>query len=149
MTDRFKTIFSLLVLTLCAMTVYSQQSSDARPPLPALSVSLSGNLYPENAKKVGMHGRVLVEFSISRRGAPDEPQVVAAEPVEMFDEAALRFVRQVRFAVPKDWRDSGGVLQRYRLSVLFKLTPCLPDNCIAPKMHEGADDFLIITAERP
>jgi TonB family protein len=121
----------------------------ARPALPPLTLALSSNVYPVKAQRAGLQGRVLVAFSISRKGVPDDLLVMDADPAGWFEDVALTLVKQVRFTVAKDWKATGGVAQRYQLSVLFKLTPCPATSCSAPKIHEVADDFLIVSAERP
>lgn len=54
--------------------------------------------YPERALARGVEGRVLVEFTITRSGQVRDARVIAAEPTSIFDEAALRAVRQWRYA---------------------------------------------------
>ena len=54
--------------------------------------------YPERALRRGIEGRVLIEFSISRSGAVMSPRIVASEPSSIFDEAALKAIRQWRYS---------------------------------------------------
>jgi protein TonB len=53
--------------------------------------------YPDRALSLGIEGRVLVEFTITRSGAVVDPRVVAAEPTGVFDEAALIAVQKWRY----------------------------------------------------
>lgn len=122
------------------------QQPAAKRPLPQLSVDLNSLTYPGAPQRAGLQGRVLVAFTITNRGKADNIEIVSAEPAGEFDATATRALRQVQFTVPRDWRDSGGEAQRFQLSVLFKLSPCAAP-CVAPQVHEGADDFLVISAQ--
>jgi protein TonB len=53
--------------------------------------------YPEQALERGIEGRVLIEFDVSEAGAVENARVVAFEPSAVFNEAALRAVRQWRY----------------------------------------------------
>jgi TonB family protein len=146
---RLAKLFCLLA-TLLGLAVPAAHAADAaKQPLPQLTVKLESVTYPEAVRKAGIQGRVLVAFTITKRGHVDEPEVVSAEPPTDFDVAALKAVKQVKFTVPKDWDDTGATSYRYQLSVLFKLNPCVAPACLAPKPHESADDFLVIGAEAP
>lgn len=133
------------LLMLLAGLSHAQQATPKRP-LPQLSVNLNSLTYPGAPQRAGLQGRVLVAFTITNRGRADNIEIVGAEPAKEFDSTAIRAVRQVQFTVPKDWEDSGGEMQRFQLSVLFKLSPCVAP-CVAPQPHEGADDFLVIGAQ--
>ncbi len=54
--------------------------------------------YPEHALRRGIEGRVLIEFSISRSGAVENPRIIASEPDSIFDEAALKAIRRWRYS---------------------------------------------------
>ena len=142
-----RTLGLVLGINLACLGVALAQETE-RPPLPALSVSLGSALYPSAALKAELQGRALVEFSIDKKGRVDNATLLEAEPVGQFESTALTVVKKVRFTVPDDWRDSGATEQRYRLSVLFKLSPCEAPACVAPVAHDGADDFLIVSAQR-
>ncbi len=120
------------------------QTPAAKPALPQLSVELSSLSYPNNAQRAGVQGRVLVAFTITKKGRADNIEIVSAEPAAEFDLVATKAVKQVRFTVPEDWETSGADQHRFQLSVLFKLGPCPAETCTAPKAHETADDFLVI-----
>ncbi|MGE0115247.1 MAG: TonB family protein [Steroidobacteraceae bacterium] len=130
-----------------AVTVRAEETVAARLPLPQLTVDLSSVTYPGPAQRAGMQGRVLVAFNITRRGRPDELEVVNAEPADVFDSVAIRAVKQVEFTVPRDWEATGGASHRFQFSVLFKLNPCEAPACIPPVPYESADDFLIVGAQ--
>ena len=53
--------------------------------------------YPERALRRGIEGRVLVEFTISRSGAVENPIILAAEPTPIFNASALKAIRQWRY----------------------------------------------------
>ncbi len=53
--------------------------------------------FPEQALARGIEGRVLVEFDVSENGTVENARVVAFEPSAVFNEAALRAVRQWRY----------------------------------------------------
>lgn len=53
--------------------------------------------YPARALARGIQGRVLVEFTVDPAGRVRDAQVIAAEPENVFEEAALEAVRQWRY----------------------------------------------------
>lgn len=53
--------------------------------------------FPEQALKRGIEGRVLVEFDVSAAGTVENARIVAFEPNAVFNDAALRAVRQWRY----------------------------------------------------
>jgi protein TonB len=53
--------------------------------------------YPERAMQRGIEGRVLVEFTISKSGAVKDAKVIAAEPSNIFNKAALKAIRQWKY----------------------------------------------------
>lgn len=54
-------------------------------------------VFPEQALARGVVGRVLVEFDVSEVGTVENARIVAYEPSSVFNEAALRAVRQWRY----------------------------------------------------
>lgn len=139
--------FALVCLLALPAALSNAQETVAKRTLPQLTVELNSLTYPASAQRAGLQGRVLAAFSISRKGRAEDIEVVSAEPAEEFDAAAIKAVKQVRFTVPSDWKDSGGEAHRFQLSVLFKLNPCVAPTCTAPKPHAEADDFLVIGAQ--
>lgn len=134
------------MLALPAALSHAQEAGVKRS-LPQLTVDLNSLTYPGSAQRAGLQGRVLVAFTVSRKGRAENIEVVSAEPPEQFDGPAVRAVKQVQFTVPRDWQVSGGEAQRFQLSVLFKLNPCVVPACTTPQPHESADDFLVIGAQ--
>lgn len=127
--------------------VYGQANPGVKRALPQLSVDLGSIDYPSAQQRQGMQGRVLVAFTITKRGKVNDPVVMDADPSHDFDSVALKAVKLVRFTVPDDWEDTGDSAYQFQLSVLFKLSPCVAPACISPKPHESADDFLVIGAQ--
>ena len=134
----------ILLSVICSFAVHAE---DERPPMPPMTIALNATPYPAPAVKSVIQGRVLVAFNITKKGRADSENVVDAEPLDVFESTALSAVRKVKFAVPPDWEEKAGPLQRYRLSVVFKLYPCPPESCTTPKAHDEADDFIIISAQ--
>jgi TonB family protein len=54
--------------------------------------------YPEAARARGLRGFVEVEFTVTPQGTVENPRVVAAEPRNVFDSAALAAVARRRYA---------------------------------------------------
>jgi TonB family protein len=60
-------------------------------------VKMTAPQYPESARKRGIEGWVEVAFTVLPNGSVDDVEVRNASPAEVFDEAAIRAVRQWRF----------------------------------------------------
>jgi TonB family protein len=60
-------------------------------------VRMTAPQYPEAARKRGIEGWVEVAFTVLPNGSVDDVEVRNASPAEVFDEAAIRAVRQWRF----------------------------------------------------
>lgn len=54
-------------------------------------------VYPESARKRGIEGWVELAFTVQPNGSVDEVEVRNASPADVFDEAAVRAIRQWRF----------------------------------------------------
>jgi len=142
------------ILTICFLfgvgflsaSSITAQTAQKKMMLPPMSATVDPQVYPVSALKNSVQGRVLLEFNISRHNRIEDITIIDSDPQGMFDTAAKRTLGSVRFSVPKDWEDSGGVLHRFNLSIVFKVTPCPTTPCAAPQPHETADDFLIVTA---
>lgn len=126
----------------------AQSQTDAATvfKLPTMNASINPDVYPKEALKNSVQGRVLLEFSISHRNHVGDVAVLDSEPQGMFDSAARKTLDSIKFSVPKDWEDSGAEQHRFTLSFVFKIYPCPTNPCVAPDPHDKADDFLIITA---
>ncbi len=60
-------------------------------------VRMTAPQYPESARKRGIEGWVEVAFTVTPNGTVDDVEVRNASPAEIFDDAAVRAVRQWRF----------------------------------------------------
>ena len=151
MNMRLTTLHSIFrgSLLLAALWLSPGMSLSAEPKhsLPQMAVDLGSVSYPSSALRQALQGRVLVAFTITRKGRADNPTILNAEPEKEFDSIAIKAVKQVKFTVPDTWEASGDSAYQYQLSVLFKLYPCAAPACVAPQAHESADDFLVIAAE--
>lgn len=86
-----------------------------------LPAFLSGNLkYPEEAKKNGTEGRVIVQFIIRKDGSVTDSEVIRSSGAKSLDDEALRVVGQM----PK-WKpgkqQGKAVNVSYVLPITFKL----------------------------
>ncbi|MEJ2603317.1 MAG: TonB family protein [Gammaproteobacteria bacterium] len=59
-------------------------------------------VYPRMAEKRGIEGWVDVEFRLSSAGEPTGTRIVAADPVDVFEDAALAAVADWRYRPPSD-----------------------------------------------
>lgn len=76
--------------------------------------------YPERAAQRGIEGRVLVEFTISKSGSVKDAKVIAAEPSDIFNAAAVKSVLQWKYN-PKIENGKPVEQRGIRTSVVFKL----------------------------
>jgi protein TonB len=53
--------------------------------------------YPDAARKRGVEGWVELAFTVQTNGTVDNVEIRNASPAEVFDDAAMRAVRQWRF----------------------------------------------------
>jgi protein TonB len=76
--------------------------------------------YPERAAQRGIEGRVLVEFTITKSGSVKDAKVVAAEPSDIFNAAAVKSVLQWKYN-PKVENGKPVEQRGQRTSVVFRL----------------------------
>lgn len=94
--------------------------ADVQPELIGGMEALANAIvYPEDARRAGIEGRVIVQFVVDERGAVTQ-EVVIRSPNELLSEAALAAIRQQRF-VPGLQRGRP-VKVRFALPVTFRLT---------------------------
>ena len=140
----------LAALVLAPVTLlFAQDAAPAKPKLPQMTVDLSEFSYPSDLQTQGVMGRVLVAFTINKRGVPTDPVVIDADANKEFNTLAQKIIKRVRFTVPDGWQDNGYNAYQFQMSVLFKLSPCVAPACVAPKPHEAADDFLLVGGRSP
>lgn len=78
----------------------------------------AGAVYPFEARKEGLNGEVLVEFTVDRTGEVRSPHVVRSSD-RLFEEAALRAVAKWRF---EPGRQNGRVVAfRMAVPVVFRI----------------------------
>lgn len=85
------TRFAILCLIFFAAGCASLKTRDAeiiREVAPA---------YPEDARQQGIEGRVVIEFTISDEGVPEEYQIVEATLPGVFEAEAIAALRQWRY----------------------------------------------------
>ena len=76
-------------------------------------------LYPPRAKRMGIEGKVTVEFTISTDGSVENAKIVDADPPKVFDQAVLRAIRRWKFS-PRLVNKSP-IERRARKQIVFKL----------------------------
>ena len=76
--------------------------------------------YPERAAQRGIEGRVLIEFTISKRGSVKDAKVIAYEPSKIFNKAALKAVSQWKYN-PKIENGEPVEQRGQRISIPFRL----------------------------
>jgi TonB family protein len=140
-------VSALLVATMAVRHV----AASGTLRLPALTSPAPGaELYPPVARRRGVQGRVLVEFTISAGGRVDDlPTVLAAEPEgdRLLPQSALRYLGNAQFDVPTNWQAAGGPSRKFRFSFVFFLRPCGQSNaCDAPAAYLRADRWFTIVA---
>jgi len=76
--------------------------------------------YPERAAQRQIEGRVLVQFTITKSGSVKDAVVVAAEPSDIFNDAAVKSVLQWKYN-PKVENGKPVEQRGMKTSVVFKL----------------------------
>jgi protein TonB len=76
--------------------------------------------YPASALRRGIEGRVLVEFDVGRSGRVENARVIAAEPGTIFNESALRAVREWRYE-PRIIDGRAVSQNRLRIQIPFRM----------------------------
>lgn len=75
--------------------------------------------YPPRALRSGIEGSVTVEFTIATDGSVKDPEIVSADPANIFEDAVLRSIQRWKFE--KQRVDGQIVERRARQVVRFKL----------------------------
>lgn len=75
--------------------------------------------YPPRALRSGIEGKVTVEFTIAKDGSVKNPEIVSADPADIFNDAVLRAIQRWKFDPEKI--DGQVVERRARQVVRFKL----------------------------
>jgi TonB family protein len=80
-------------------------------------VRMVSPVYPEAARKRGIEGWVELAFTVQTNGGVDEVEVRNASPADVFDDAAMRAVKQWRFEPVE--RNGEKVAQRAMVRLKF------------------------------
>lgn len=88
--------------------------SAGQAPMP---IRIRQPVYPNAALVGGIEGQVVIEFSLSAAGGVEDPRVVSAQPVGVFDQAAIDALRAWKYALP----EAGPTSRRYRQTIAFTL----------------------------
>jgi protein TonB len=76
--------------------------------------------YPRRALRAGIEGKVVVELTVQADGSVSDPEVISAEPANLFETSVLRAVKRWKFA-PKIV-DGEAVSRRVLQTVRFTLS---------------------------
>lgn len=76
-------------------------------------------LYPPRAKRMGIEGKVTVEFTITTDGSVEDAKIVQADPPGVFDRSVLRAIRRWKF-LPRQV-NGRAIERRARKQIVFKL----------------------------
>jgi TonB family protein len=98
-------------------------TNTAPPPAPFATTSLKRTKFvnadmPESARRKGLTGWVEVSFTVTAKGTVEDVQVRASSPEEVFDDAAIRAVKQWRYEPPM--KDGQPTAQRHATRFSFK-----------------------------
>ncbi len=73
------------------------------PPLPGrndgeyIPVLTAAPDYPDSAARKGLEGYVIIEYTVDEKGSVQDPHVIFAEPMRVFDRAALKAVQRYKY----------------------------------------------------
>ena len=95
-----------------------------------------GDYYPAQAKRLGLTGRVGLEYSVDTRGHAQNI-VVTESAGHLLDDHAKTYLSAVHFTIPPDWSATGGPEKRQRLGIIFDLTN-------KPKVPRFEDDRVTV-----
>ena len=94
------------------------------PELPVIDTNVVPTVrippvYPPRALRMGIEGIVTVEFTIATDGSVKDPQIIKADPPDIFDRAVLQAIQKWKFT--PDIIDGKPVEKRARQDVRFEL----------------------------
>lgn len=115
-------------------------ASGPHPPLLPPILSSKQIAYPGAAKQAGREGRVLLAFGISGRGLATDASILFADDAS-FNQAAIELLSGLRFAIPRDWEQSGSPYKRFQLGVVF----CIPPSAQPETFADIASPIVIMT----
>lgn len=143
----------LLVSTLLLSEVVQGDDGNSNEPVKhsfACRPLSQEDYYPPEALRLNIQGRVLVEFSIDKRGRPAQVSVTQS-PNEVLSAGATRLTRSLHCKLSDDWWIEGAN-HRARLGIYYVLIDCKPaEPCTAPPnmrvTDTDIDESMIITAQ--
>ncbi|MGM8227805.1 energy transducer TonB [Cellvibrio sp. ARAG 10.3] len=113
----FYLIALVLCVTSCVSAVSTENTKDFKPkayPLPLITVS---PVYPEQAKKQGIEGYVVIEYTVTHKGHPEDLKVIDSHPKGIFEANALKAASLFRYFPRKsesgEFVDTPNVVRRF------------------------------------
>jgi TonB family protein len=95
--------------------------------------------YPQDARKLGLAGRVELAYSVNAQGNPERITALVSDD-QRFEAAAAEALRDVRFELPADWVAQGGPWRRLHLQVTFAIEGSKP----LPPYEDGLEALTVI-----
>ena len=93
------------MLFVASNTVLAQRTVTGDTPSgERLTLAIIENMtleYPRRAMRLGVEGYVVMGFDVSQNGRPWNIAVVESQPKRMFDKAAARAIKSMRFEKPE------------------------------------------------
>jgi TonB family protein len=77
-----------------------------------------GDFYPPPAKRMGLTGRVCLEYSVDAKGHAQHVLVVESAG-KVLDDNAMALLYAGHFELTSEWLESGGPAKRYRVGVIM------------------------------
>jgi TonB family protein len=99
-------------------------ASASQPPLPKIKSLRRSIYYPDRAKRLRAEGRTLLAFNIDSRGRPVQISIESTDGSKLLTDSAVEILSGTVFNSAEVPAPPGLGSQRYRLSVVFELTPC-------------------------
>jgi hypothetical protein len=88
--------------------------------LPLKSLGSAKEFFPASMKRQELVGRVLLAYSVNQKGQPESMLTLFSDHRD-FEKGAKEMLKQMRFTVPSDWVESGGLERRYRFWFIFEI----------------------------
>ena len=128
---------ALLLVAEAGAQASDSQSADAidasgAPAGPARLIEVAPE-YPPGAAAAGIEGYVDVRFAVSINGRVQNPEVVAAEPAGVFEQAALAAVNRWRYAAGTPTDQDSPVTERISFSLDRSILSLVPQSRTAAR----------------
>jgi TonB family protein len=118
-------IVCAMFLPLWASAEDTQSHAQQSPALPKIKKLRSNDIYyPDDAKRIGAQGRVLLEFGIDANGHATQVVIEKSDGDKMLANSAVKIVKGLVFDLSTVPDSEGRISAEYRLSFVFELTPC-------------------------